>query len=127
MLGLDVFTIRELESMARYAKEKLMRNKWGLPFGIVVKESGKGTYLGDEEYHEEVVWPRDTPYLLQLLRVSGDRGTVDEVLRSNLKHQMEESFVFYNNELFSCDHDLVPVKNPVQWWSQWVDPYLDRA
>jgi hypothetical protein len=38
---------------------------------------------------------------------------------------MEESFVFYNQELFSGG-DRVPVKNPVQWWSQWVDPYLDR-
>ena len=37
---------------------------------------------------------------------------------------MEEGFVFYNQELFSCDHDWTPVKDPVQWWSQWVDPYL---
>ena len=39
---------------------------------------------------------------------------------------MEEGFVFYNQELFSCDHDWTPVKDPVQWWSQWVDPYLER-
>ena len=127
MLGLDVFTIRELEAIANYAKDRLMQTKWGLPFGIVVKESGRGIYTGDEEYHEEVVWPRDTPYLIRLLKITGDRSTVDGLLRSNLKHQMDEGFVFYNNELFSCDHDLVPVKNPVQWWSQWVDPYFNRA
>ncbi len=127
MLGLDVFSIREINRIATYVKERLIRTKWGLPFGIVVKESGRGTYTGDEEYHEEVVWPRDTPYLIRLLKIIGDKSTVDGLLKSNLKHQMEEGFVFYNNELFSSDHDLVPVKNPVQWWSQWVDPYFDRA
>ncbi|CAJ35762.1 hypothetical protein [Methanocella arvoryzae] len=127
MLGLDVFTIRELDAIARYAKDRLLRTKWGLPFGIVVKESGTGTYVGDEEYHEEVVWPRDTPYLIRLLQITGDQSTVEGLLEANLKHQMEEGFVFYNHELFSCDHDLLPVKNPVQWWSQWVDPYLDRV
>ncbi|WP_424357826.1 hypothetical protein [Methanocella sp. MCL-LM] len=127
MLGLEVFSIRELEAIAAYTKARLVRSKWGLPFGVVVKESGRGTYVGDEEYHEEVVWPRDTPYLIRLLQIAGDTSTVDGLLRSNLKHQMEEGFVFYNNELFSCDHDLVPVKNPVQWWSQWVDPYFERG
>jgi hypothetical protein len=125
MLGLDVFTLRELEGIAAFARARLMRAKWGLPFGIIVKE-GPGEYLGDAEYHEAVVWPRDTPYLIRLLEITGDKMTIDGLLASNLRHQMEEGFVFYNAELFSDDHDLVPVKNPVQWWSQWVDPYLGR-
>ena len=126
MLGLDVFSLRELEGIAAFAKARLMRTRWGMPFGIVVKESEKDVYLGDAEYHEAVVWPRDTPYLIRLLRLTGDTATAEALLASNLRHQMEEGFVFYNQELFSCDDDLVPVKDPVQWWSQWVDPYLER-
>ncbi len=126
ILGRDVFSLRELEDIATFAKARLMRTKWGMPFGIVVKESAKCKYLGDSEYHEAVVWPRDTPYFIRLLRLTGDTATAEALLTSNLRHQMEESFVFYNQELFSCDLDLVPVKNPIQWWSQWVDPFLDR-
>jgi hypothetical protein len=126
MLGLDVFSLRELEGIAAFAKTRLLRTKWGLPFGIIVRESERDVYLGDPEYHEAVVWPRDTPYLLRLLALTGDSATISGLLASNLRHQMEEGFVFYNQELFSGDDDRVPVKNPVQWWSQWVDPYLDR-
>jgi hypothetical protein len=132
MLGRDVFSLRELEGVASFAKSRLMRTWRGMPFGIVVKDSPRGVYLGDAEYHEGVVWPRDTPYLIRLLRLTGDTVTAEALLASNLRHQMEEGFVFYNQELFSCDRDrdhdrgLVPVKDPVQWWSQWVDPYLER-
>jgi hypothetical protein len=126
MLGLDMFTLRELEGMATLTKKRLLRTKWGMPFGIIVRESEREVYLGDPEYHEAVVWPRDTPYLSRLLELTGDEATVCGLLASNLRHQMEESFLFYNNELFSGDDDRVPVKDPVQWWSQWVDPYLDR-
>ncbi|HMK46858.1 MAG TPA: hypothetical protein VK436_09550 [Methanocella sp.] len=126
MLGLDVFSLREMGTISAYAKERLLRTKWGMPFGIIVKESSRDTYLGDGEYHEAVVWPRDTPYMIRLMQITGNNEVIDGLLSSNLRHQMEEGFVFYNGELFSCDHDLVPVKNPVQWWSQWVDPYFDR-
>ena len=126
ILGLDIFSLRELEGIAAFAKARLMRTRWGMPFGIVVKESAKCLYLGDAEYHEAMVWPRDTPYFVRLLRLTGDTATAEALLASNLRHQMEEGFVFYNQELFSCDNDLVPVKDPVQWWSQWVDPYLER-
>ncbi len=101
--------------------------KNGLPFGIVVKKSPKGSYYGDEEYHEAVVWPRDTPYLIRILRAAGEveKETVEGIQRSNLEHQMDEGFVFYNSELFSPDNgEMTPVKNPVQFWSQWVDPYI---
>ncbi|HEY3273669.1 MAG TPA: hypothetical protein VGJ92_07910 [Methanocella sp.] len=127
MLGQDVFTLRELEGIAAFARARLLRTKWGMPFGIIVRESEREVYLGDPEYHEAVVWPRDTPYLIRLLELTGDRTTVAGLLASNLRHQMEEGFLFYNHELFSGDDDRVPVKNPVQWWSQWVDPYLNRG
>ncbi len=34
---------------------------------------------------------------------------------------MKEGFLFYNSELFSQDDGIAPVKNPAQFWSQWVD------
>ena len=123
-----VFTHQELRSFIRSVKRNLLVERNGLPFGILVKQSPKRTYYGDEEYHEAVVWPRDTPYLIRLLRYDPDpeKETVDGLLRSNLDHQMNEGFVFYNGELFSPDNGaVVPVKNPVQFWSQWVDPYLE--
>jgi glycogen debranching enzyme len=123
----NVFSQSELIKFIKGMKENLLVEKNGLPFGLLVKKSSKRIYYGDGEYHEAVVWPRDTPYLIRLLRYAGaiEEETVEGLLRSNLNHQMNESFVFYNSELFSPDNGaLVPVKNPVQFWSQWVDPYI---
>ncbi|MBN2267122.1 MAG: hypothetical protein JW725_02155 [Candidatus Babeliaceae bacterium] len=122
-----VFTNDELENFIKNVKQNLLVARNGLPFGIVVKRSSKRIYYGDEDYHEAMVWPRDTPYLIRLLRYRGEREreTVEGILKSNLDHQMNEGFVFYNSELFSPDNGaVVPVKNPVQFWSQWVDPFL---
>jgi hypothetical protein len=122
-----VFTTEEVENFIRNVKRNLLVERNGLPFGILVKKSPKRIYCGDEDYHEAVVWPRDTPYLIRLLRYRGEREreTVEGLLKSNLEHQMNEGFLFYNSELFSPDNGaMVPVKNPVQFWSQWVDPYL---
>lgn len=125
MLGTDVFSADELITITRTACERLLRRKWGMAFGVAVKDTSRCVYLNSEDYHEGVVWPRDTPYLIRLLSLAGETGLADQLLASNLRHQMEEGFVFYNQELFSCDHDWTPVKDPVQWWSQWVDPYLE--
>ncbi len=128
LLDENVFSQHELKGFIKGVKENLLVEKKGLPFGIVVKKSPKGSYYGDGEYHEAVVWPRDTPYLIRILRAAGEveKETVEGLLRSNLEHQMNESFVFYNSELFSPDNgEMTPVKNPVQFWSQWVDPYID--
>lgn len=127
LLDENVFSQHELMEFIKGVKENLLVEKKGLPFGILVKRSLKRTYYGDEEYHEAVVWPRDTPYLIRVLQAVREieKGTVEGVLRSNLEHQMNEGFVFYNSELFSPDNgEMVPVKNPVQFWSQWVDPFL---
>jgi len=124
----NVFSHHELEQFIEGIKANLLVERDGLPFGIVVKKSPKRTYYGDEEYHEAVVWPRDTPYLIRLLQVAGEveKETVEGLLRSNLEHQMSEGFVFYNSELFSPDNgEPTPVKNPIQFWSQWVDPFLE--
>jgi hypothetical protein len=52
-----------------------------------------------------------------------------------LDHQQNESAVMYNSELFSLaigknpagieSENPLPVKNPIQLWSQWVQPYID--
>jgi len=121
----DLFDEEELRRMAEFVKANLLVYRKGLPFGILVRKSEKQVYLADDEYHEGVVWPRDTPYLIRLLRRVGDEETIEGLLKSNLEHQMDEGFVFYNSELFSPDDGaMTPVKNPVQFWSQWVDPYL---
>ncbi|MBN1455133.1 MAG: hypothetical protein JW945_02620 [Methanomicrobia archaeon] len=129
LLDEAVFTPQEVTQFIAMAKTHLLVERQGRPFGILVKHSPKRTYYGDEEYHEAVVWPRDTPYLIRLLRRCGtsEGETVAGLLQSNLAHQMDEGFVFYNSELFSPDDGaMTPVKNPIQFWSQWVDPFLER-
>jgi len=126
LLDENIFSHHELKEFIKGLKKNLLVEKNGLPFGILVKKSPKRTYYGDEEYHEAVVWPRDTPYLIRILRYAGETEIVEGILKSNLDHQMNEGFVFYNSELFSPDNgEMVPVKNPVQFWSQWVDAFLE--
>ncbi|MDY6865531.1 MAG: amylo-alpha-1,6-glucosidase [Halobacteriota archaeon] len=121
----DLFSKDEKKRFIRTIKDELLVKRDGLAFGVLVKNSDKKVYYSDSEYHEGVVWPRDTPYLIRLLSDCGDKETVGEILKSNLDHQMNEGFVFYNSELISLDDGkMTPVKNPVQWWSQWVDPFL---
>jgi glycogen debranching enzyme len=116
-----LFTEADICVFVNTIKEHLLVRRAGLAFGVAVRESAKKIYYGDSEYHECVVWPRDTPYLLRLLRRNREGRLVREIIRSNLNHQMKEGFLFYNSELFSQDNGIVPVKNPVQFWSQWVD------
>lgn len=144
LLGESVFTRDELESLWRRTERVLLvRRRLGGygsgsgAFGVLCKAEDQRIYYGDAQYHADVAWPRSTPYLVRLLGLLGRWETVREVLRTNLDHQMNESAVFYNQELFSrpCGNnpapdpercrDPVPVKNPVQFWSQWCDPYLD--
>jgi glycogen debranching enzyme len=125
-----IFSRQEVEHFIAGVKAHLLVERNGLPFGLLVKKSSRRAYYGDAEYHEAVVWSRDTPYLIRLLRYAGapEKGTVEGLLRSNLNHQMNEGFVFYNSELFSPDNGaMLPVKNPIQFWSQWVDPYLEGS
>jgi glycogen debranching enzyme len=135
MLGTDVFSRDELARVWDATRDKLLVERGGKAFGILAKDSAERVYYGDEQYHEAVVWPRDTPYLIRLLELLGEEGTVRDILDSNLGHMVEEQAVFYGSELFSLpegrnphptgdSQDPVPVKDPVQFWSQWVDPYL---
>ena len=109
-------------------------------FGLLVRNSSQRRYYDDRQYHQAVVWPRDTPYLISLLNsqpAETKRELVQQLLVSNLEHQMQEGAVFYNQELFTLAEGNnpspvesekgfpVPVKNPAQLWSQWVQPYVD--
>ncbi|MFP3235163.1 MAG: glycosyltransferase family 4 protein [Nitrososphaeria archaeon] len=105
------------------------------PFGIAARDVERVPYLGDAEYHGYVLWPRDTPYLMEYMRsLSMD---VDGILLNNLDHMLAEGALGYSSELFSAplggnpspsgaSGNPVPVKNPAQYWSHWCDPYLER-
>ena len=80
ILGPDVFSSDELATIAHTARERLLRHKWGMAFGIAVRDTDRCVYLNSEDYHEGVVWPRDTPYLIKLLSLAGETGLVDQLL-----------------------------------------------
>ncbi|MDY6964863.1 MAG: amylo-alpha-1,6-glucosidase [Halobacteriota archaeon] len=122
----NLFSEEDMKKFVRTIKEGLLMRRGDQPFGVLIKGSEKRVYFGDNEYHEGVVWPRDTPYLIRVLLKCGEEEIVEDILKSNLDHQMNEGFVFYNSELFSPDNGhMTPVKNPIQWWSQWVDPFFE--
>jgi glycogen debranching enzyme len=117
-------------NLVRYGKERL-------PFGISTRHVDARIYYNDAEYHADVIWPRSTPYLLRLLMLLNERDIARQIVINNLDHQMSEGAIFYNHELFSkpsgnnpwaveatCDNP-VPVKNAIQFWSQWCDPVID--
>ncbi len=144
MLGRSIFQTAHLETIWRTVKKKLLisRNlvRYGdarLPFGIVVKNSDCRIYYDDSQYHSDVIWPRSVPYLLRLLILINDLKTAREIILNNLDHQMSEGAIFYNHELFSkpsgnnpepveaTERNPVPVKNAIQFWSQWCDPIME--
>lgn len=142
----DIMPDNKIEKMWEVIQKKLLvyrRIKWIkkyydelYPFGIIVKDVEDKIYFNDEQYHGAVVWPRDTPYLIKLLERIRRYDVIKGLLISNLDHQMSEGVIFYNHELFSLPlgknpnpvnefkENVVPVKNPIQFWSHWVDPYL---
>jgi len=142
----DLMPKEKLESMWEAVQKRLLvyrRIKWLkkyydelYPFGIIVKDSEERVYFDNEQYHGAVIWPRDTPYIIKLLERIERYDVIKGFLISNLDHQMSEGTIFYNHELFSLPlgknpspvdgfkENPIPVKNPTQFWSQWVDPYL---
>ncbi|MEM4576460.1 MAG: hypothetical protein QW701_03215 [Candidatus Nezhaarchaeales archaeon] len=105
------------------------------PFGIIARRVEERPYLGDLEYHGPVIWPRDTPYLVEVMKVLG----LDPygILVNNLDHMISEGAIGYCNELFSLPIGInpsylgetslnpVPVKNYAQYWSHWCDPFVE--
>lgn len=103
------------------------------PFGLKTKDSERVLFRGDDEYHEAVVWLRESTHLLRLARMRGDDETARRVAENVLDHQMSEGAVLYGHELFALPEgdnpdpgdfadNPVPVKNPVQYWSHFVEP-----
>ena len=109
------------------------------PFGLLTQKRQCGPYLDDEQYHGCVVWPRDTPYLLDAMTYLGLEEDSNLLLLNNLDVSLSECVPFYSNELYglplgknpSPEEETklqpIPLKNPAQWWSNWVDPYLSWA
>ena len=139
LLGTRVFTRQDMEQAWHVVRDSLLvnakRGDASVPFGVLAKDSKERIFYGDGQYHEAVCWPRETPYLIALLRELGEHELAEEVLASNLTHQMEEGVVFYHQEMLSLPEgananpgpralDPVPVKNPMQWVSQFCDVYL---
>ncbi|MFP4115776.1 MAG: amylo-alpha-1,6-glucosidase [Candidatus Aenigmatarchaeota archaeon] len=102
-----------------------------IPFGVLVKNSNERIYLDDRQYHEAVVWPRDLPYLFDILDEIGRTKLKEKITRNLMDHQASEGVVFYNHELFSLPEgknpsqgafssNPVPVKNPIQLWSHFI-------
>ena len=143
LLGTEVFTPAELEQIWVHARNRLLvKRKQGeetLPFGLIARDTPERVFLDNQQYHEAVVWPRETPYLIRLLRRLGHEEVVQQLLATNMAHQMDEGVVFYSHEMLSLpeggnpspnpdtEQNPVPVKNPMQWWSQWCDAFLDPA
>lgn len=107
-------------------------------FGVLVRDVDKGPYLGDLEYHGSVVWPRDTPYLIEVMKEIDMKREIYGILINNLDHMISEGAIGYVNELFSLPvgqnpsptkeypFNPVPVKNYAQYWSHWCDPYIEH-
>jgi hypothetical protein len=152
MLGEEIFTPEELRAVWQCAAKSLLirrrLQRYGdglapgstpglIPFGLLTRNVDQRVFYNDDQYHGDVVWPRSTPYLVRLLRKLGEEETARELLINALDHQMTEAAIFYNQEVLSraCgnnpnpDADTalnpVPVKNPIQFWSQWCDAFLD--
>jgi len=147
LLGRDVFSESQLQAALRRVKETLVVRRRLVelgqdeaPFGVLVKNEPAEPYYNDAQYHASVVWPRSTPYLIRLLEmIGGAEATllIEDLLRNTLDHQMSEGALFCTHELFSLpignnpfpgrktQTNPVPVKNPMQFWSQWCDPFLE--
>lgn len=131
-----IFSDSDLRRVWETCRERLAVHRDGRLFGVVVKASEERIYYGDAQYHEAVCWPRDSAYLASLLETLGEHDARSALLAANLAHQQSEGVLFYNHELFSLPEGKnpspqagtadfpVPVKNPMQWWSQWCDAYL---
>jgi len=140
--ALPLFTNKEIEGAFATCRKILINRRLrvlgdgSLPFGIMISRRVV-PYLGDAEYHRSVVWPRDTPYLIRVMEVLGLEDEIRGVLLNSLDHMLSESALLYSNEIFGlpvgknpCPSDgsmnVIPLKNPAQYWSHWCDPYVNR-
>lgn len=126
----------EAESQLLVRRRMLHLGSGVSPFGLLVQRRACEPYFGDRQYHGCVVWPRDTPYLIDVMEKLDLHDEINEVLLNNLDASVSEVIPFYMNELYGLPlgknpspspetaEQLIPLKNPAQFWSMWVDPYL---
>ncbi|MFB6077117.1 MAG: hypothetical protein ABEK12_03235, partial [Candidatus Nanohaloarchaea archaeon] len=107
-----------------------------LPFGLLTRDVDREPFLGDSHYHGPVMWLRETVHLLRLYRMLGEDGAAIDTAVNVLDHQMSEGAIGYNHELFSLPvgenpdpgeyaGNPVPVKNPMQYWSHFLEPITE--
>jgi hypothetical protein len=105
------------------------------PFGIITRAAGSKIFKGDYEYHGYVVWPRDTPYLINLAYRLNKKDFIVDLLLNYLDASISESTIFHARELYalpegvnpfpsSTSDNPIPVKNPSQSWSIFIDPFI---
>ncbi|MBI5225364.1 hypothetical protein HY989_05850 [Candidatus Micrarchaeota archaeon] len=130
-----IFTNEEISGLIANFEPCLVY-KGNLLFGVLATNNSRRIFLGDDQYHSAVIWPRDSLPLHQLLKTVDD-PRANELLDSLLLHQMDEGAIFYNHELFSLPEgnnpcasakelSPVPVRNPAQFWSQWTQAFLEK-
>ncbi len=120
----ELFSDEEIQMLVSEFEHMFVKRENQL-FGVLTREHGNKTFLGDNEYHGAVLWPRESLSLYRVLsRIDDPRAA--EILLSNLGHQMEEGAIYFSNELFAVENNErpLPVKNPAQCWSQFVSPFL---
>jgi hypothetical protein len=148
ILGKSILKEDQIRAAVHYVKRRLLEgrrrveldpSKDKLAFGVIVKQEPAEPFRGDLQYHGRVIWPRSMPYLIKLMELGGDLSdfqVIEEILKNVLDHQMSEGVLFSTQELFSLAEGFnperndetagnpVPVQNPMQFWSQWCDPFL---
>ena len=126
--------LRYFESIFVFRKPVYLKGRRGL-FGVLVNRRRIEPYLNDRQYHGSVIWPRDTPYLIDLLKLTRRDNDVKCILINHLDHMITEGVALYSSELFSLayagrklvlEENPVPVKNQIQYWSHWCDPYIEN-
>jgi glycogen debranching enzyme len=144
MLGTDVFTLEELRSVYEHVLKTLLISRRPVeygehfsPFGIITKNEDQKVFYNDSQYHSDVLWLKSSPYLIRLLSLLREREMIEDILINTIDHQMTEAAIFYNQEVFSrpcgnnpspdekTEQNPVPVKNPIQYWSQWCDAFVE--
>jgi len=137
-----LFTDQELQSANLHARKLIVNRRLrhlgdeSMPFGMAITRQ-VSPYLGDPEYHRSVIWPRDTPYLIEFMSRLGLADTINELLMNTLDQTVSESALLYTSEIFGLpvgrnpnpsegSMNPIPLKNPAQYWSHWCDPYVDR-
>lgn len=105
------------------------------PFGIITRATESKVFKDDHEYHGYVIWPRDIPYLIELAYQLNKKDFIVDLLLNYLDASISESTIFHARELYALPEGInpyptntsdnpIPVKNPSQSWSIFIDPYI---